>query len=93
MKLFYSYQTHEVIWPDYINDFMEVSKPVKFIEHVPGCGFGLGTYPYEPTDKDSNLRDYCGDIYTLVDVDECEGLLMIDGKVYEERDGLVYEVV
>lgn len=93
MKLFVCYKTHEVIWPDYVYDFIEESKPVKFIEHVPGCGFGLGPHPFEPTDdEDSNLRECCGDIFTLVDVDEYDnGLLLIDGEVYEERGGLVFE--
>lgn len=92
MKLFFSYQTYEVIWPDYLADFLEASTPVKFVEHVAGSGYGLGTYPYVPTDDESSdLRDYGGSIYVLADVDECDGLLMIDGVVYEERDGFVYE--
>ena len=87
MKLYVCYQANEIIWPDYLEDFIEESTPVKFIG-------GLGTYPYAPTDDDSSdLRDYYVKIYVLADVDAYDdGLLMIDGDVYEERGGLVYEV-
>ena len=92
MKLYVCHQANEIIWPDYLDDFLEESTPVKFIEHIDGLG--LGTYPYVPTDDESSdLRDYGGKIYVLADVDEYDdGLVMIDGEVYEERDGMVFEV-
>lgn len=93
MKLYFCHATNDVVWDDYLDGFLESSKPVKFVEHVPGCGFGLGQNPFEPTDdEDSNLRESCGRIYTLVDVDEYDdGLLMIDGEVYEEKNGVVFK--
>lgn len=94
MKLFFSYQTYEVIWPDYLADFLEASTPVKFVEHGTGSGIGLGTYPYVPTDDESSdLRDYGGYIYILVEVEDKDenGLVVVDGEVYKEKDGIVYK--
>lgn len=56
MKVYVCFKDSSVIiFDDDMADFIDASSPVEFIEHVPGCGWAMGTSPFKIIEETENV--------------------------------------